>query len=342
VRTHVIFATPHVGNADAVPPQWEYENRIVRGIGDPVDEMTAPSESRRPWLKSPCLGSLKNNLTQLPSNLYAIWRIPVAEGRSAVCRTYLKILARLAFAGVFPRMSPRQERIGGVTMQALDYASFLSLYIEIVVRREYRFAFDSPSPLILDCGSNIGMSVLYFKTISPDCRIVAFEPDEIAFRALQHNVAANRWNHVEMHNAALCGEEGEIDFFSDPSQPGSLVMSTFEHRVSGASSKATVCRQVQSLRLSSFVNGPVDLVKMDIEGTELAVLEELAQTGKLQEIKQIVLEYHHHLHDQENRMARLLGLLEENGFGYQIHAPSARPFQQRAFQDILIYAYRPH
>jgi FkbM family methyltransferase len=304
--------------------------------------MEAPAESRRRWLKSPSLASFKNNLTQLPSNLYAIWGIPAGQRRGAVFRTYLKILTRLAFTGVFPRMVPCKERILGATMQVLDYASFLSLYIEIVVRREYQFAFDSPSPLILDCGSNIGMSLLYFKTMWPDCRIVAFEPDELAFRALQHNIAANRWNHVEMHNAALSGEEGEIDFFSDPAQPGSLVMSTFKQRVSGASSKPTACQKVQALRLSSFVNGPVDLVKMDIEGTELAVLEELAQAGKLPQIKEIVLEYHHHLNDRENRMARLLGLLEENGFGYQIHAPCTRPFPRRTFQDMLIYAYRPH
>ena len=304
--------------------------------------MAATAESRKRWLKFPAFGSFKNNLTQLPSNLYAILGIPPGQDRGAVCRTYLKILTRLAFAGVFPRMAPREERIRGATTRVLDYSSFLSLFIEIVVRREYDFAFDSPSPLILDCGSNIGMSLLYFKTMWPDCRIVAFEPDDLAFRALQHNAAANHWNHVEMHNAALCAEEGEIDFFSDPAQPGSLVMSTFQQRVSGASSKPTACRKVQALRLSSFVTGPVDLLKMDIEGTELAVLEELAQTGKLPEIKEIVLEYHHHLDERENRMARLLGLLEENGFGYQIHAPTARPFQRRTFQDMLIYAYRPH
>ncbi len=287
-------------------------------------------------------GSFKNNLTQIPSNLYAILRTPPGQGRGAVFRTYLKILTRLAFAGVFPGMVPRTERIRGATMQTLDYASFLNLFTEIVIRREYYFVFDSPSPLILDCGSNIGMSLLYFKTMWPDCRIVAFEPDELSFQALQQNAAANHWNHVEMHNAALCGEEGEIDFFSDPSQPGSLVMSTFQHRVSGASNKLTACRKVQALRLSSFVSGPVDLLKMDIEGAELAVLKELAQSGKLPQIKQIVLEYHHHLNGGENRMAHLFGLLEENGFGYQIHAPYARPFQQRTFQDMLIYAYRPY
>jgi FkbM family methyltransferase len=303
--------------------------------------MTTTADGPGRWFKLPSFAAFKNQLTQFPSNLYSILRIPDGQGRGAVCRTYLKALTRLGVSAVFPAISPRQERIREATMQVLDYASFVSLFIEIFVRREYHFVSDSRSPLILDCGSNIGMSLLYFKTIWPDSRIVAFEPDELAFRALQQNVAANRWNYVEMHNAALHSEDGEIDFFSNPALPGSLVMSTFRQRVSGATIRPIACRKVQALRLSSFVTGPVDLLKMDIEGTELAVLEELTLTGKLPQIKEIVLEYHHHLNDRENRMARVLGLLEENGFGYQIHAPGARPFQRRAFQDILIYAYRP-
>jgi FkbM family methyltransferase len=303
--------------------------------------MTATVEGPEHWFKVPSFTIFKNHLTQFPSNLYSILAIPAGQGRGTVCREYLKILSRLGVSGVFPTMSPSHERIHGATMQVLDYAVFVNVFIEIFVRREYHFVPDSPSPTILDCGSNIGMSLLYFKTIWPDCRIVAFEPDDLAFRALQHNAAANHWNHVEMYNAALHSEDGEIDFFSDPALPGSLIMSMFQQRVSGASRKPITCRKVQALRLSSFVTGPVDLLKMDIEGTELAVLEELAQTGTLPEIKEIVLEYHHHLETRENKMARLLGLLEENGFGYQIHAPIARPFRRRIFQDVLIYAYRP-
>jgi FkbM family methyltransferase len=289
----------------------------------------------------PSFANFKNNLTQLPSNLYSILHIPAGEGRTAVCRDYMRVLSRLCISELFPTTSPHQARICGAVMQVLDYAAFVSVFIEIFVRREYHFTPESPSPLILDCGSNIGMSLLYFKTMWPDCRIVAFEPDDRAFRALQENAAANSWNHVEMHNAALASEDGEIDFFSDPARPGSLVMSAFQQRVSGASNKPTSCRKVQALRLSSFVTEPIDLLKMDVEGTELAVLEELALTGKLPQIREIVLEYHHHLDERENRMARLLGILEENGFGYQVYAPFARPFERRSFQDMLVYAYRP-
>ena len=255
--------------------------------------------------------------------------------------TYLTILTRLAVSGFFPATEPRTACIRGAVVRVLDYASFLSLFMEIFIRREYHFTFDSSSPLILDCGSNIGVSVLYFKTTYPGSRVVAFEPDETAFRTLQQNVQANRWDLVELHHAALHNRDGEIDFFSDPSLPGSLVMSSRQQRVSGAEGKVTARQTVQSMRLSSFVTEPVDLLKMDIEGAELDVMEDLAQTGKLPLIKQIVLEYHHHLDAGENHMARLFALLEENGFGYQIHAPYTRPFGRRDFQDMLLYAYRP-
>ena len=303
--------------------------------------MTVPTRNRSSRFQLPSFGRFKNYLTQLPSNLYSILRIPAAEGRTAVFWAYLKNSARLAVSGVFPAIAPRAVRIRGATIRLLDYASFLGLFIEIFVRREYRFAFDSPSPLILDCGSNIGVSVAYFKTTFPGSRIIAFEPDELAFAILQENVKANHWEGIELHHAALDSRDGEIDFFFDPSIPGSVIMSTLEHRVRGAEGRVTARRTVRALRLSSFVTEPVDLVKMDIEGAELCVMEDLAQTGKLLMIKQIVLEYHHHLSAEENRLARLLALLEEHGFGYQIHAPCARPFRRRDFQDMLIYAYRP-
>jgi FkbM family methyltransferase len=44
---------------------------------------------------------------------------------------------------------------------------------------------------------------------------------------------------------------------------------------------------------SSYINGPVDFVKIDIEGSEGAVLNELH--GKLHNIGAITLEYHQNL-----------------------------------------------
>src|SRR5688500_10055596 len=48
---------------------------------------------------------------------------------------------------------------------------------EIFVREIYRFETDIRNPVIIDCGSNIGLSVLYFHKSYPGARILAFEPD---------------------------------------------------------------------------------------------------------------------------------------------------------------------
>lgn len=82
-----------------------------------------------------------------------------------------------------------------------------------------------PIPVIVDCGANIGFSVLYFKRLHPRARIVAFEANPRAFRLLKHNVSNNSLEQVEPLPVALSDQDGEIPFFIDL-EPGSLTPST--------------------------------------------------------------------------------------------------------------------
>lgn len=62
----------------------------------------------------------------------------------------------------------------------------------------------------------------------------------------------------------------------------------------------------RSTRLSSYINGTVDFVKLDIEGSEGAVLNEL--NGKLHNIGAITLEYHQNLGNlAERRLEKIIG-----------------------------------
>jgi hypothetical protein len=79
---------------------------------------------------------------------------------------------------------------------------------------------------------------------------------------------------------------------------------------------------------------------MDIEGAETEVLSELCAAGKLNLIKQAVVEYHHHIDKDADSLSTVLGMLETAGFGYQINAVLRRPFKAGWFQDVLIYAYQ--
>ncbi len=78
---------------------------------------------------------------------------------------------------------------------------------------------------------------------------------------------------------------------------------------------------------------------MDIEGAEISVLKELIKSNKLRYIKQLVIEYHHHIIEHDDFGSKILKLLEDVGFGYQIETSFLYPRQKVHFQDILIYAY---
>jgi FkbM family methyltransferase len=207
------------------------------------------------------------------------------------------------------------------------------LFREIFADGSYFFHADNDRPFILDCGSNIGMSVLFFKKIYPNARIVGFEPDPATFKKLTENVEQNHLHDVALHQCALSDKEGTIEFFH---KQGSLVMSTLKERIDGQQIV------VPARRLSTFITDSVDLLKMDIEGAEEVVLPELAASGKLGLIKQMHIEYHHHIVGDADRMSSILKLLEDAGFGYQLAAP-AKPGKSPApqsFQDIAIYCYR--
>jgi FkbM family methyltransferase len=218
------------------------------------------------------------------------------------------------------------------------------LFNEICVQGDYLFRADHDRPVIIDCGSNIGLSVLFFKRLYPNARIIAFEPDPETFEMLEKNVAANHLRDVTLHNCALSEQDGVLTLYR-PETAGSLRMSRAFERIGG---KATT---VASRRLPPFVTEPVDLLKMDIEGAEHAVLPDLAASGKLDLIRKIHLEYHHHIVGDVDCLAGILHFLEDHNFGYQFRTPSrwwpvagAHSFSrwpaQAAFQDLSIYCYK--
>src|SRR5690606_23212402 len=76
-----------------------------------------------------------------------------------------------------PRFVPTSTHLAGPRLELIDAASFLWTYAEIYERRLYEFRSTNPAPRIIDGGANIGLSVLFFKSLFPMARITCFEPD---------------------------------------------------------------------------------------------------------------------------------------------------------------------
>ncbi len=71
---------------------------------------------------------------------------------------------RLAFRyGGSPRYRARAVRFLRYRIRVPDCLSFLWQFKEIFAEESYYFRADTPTPVIYDCGANVGLSCLYFK-----------------------------------------------------------------------------------------------------------------------------------------------------------------------------------
>ena len=233
------------------------------------------------------------------------------------------------------RMRPTGETILGFRVNFFDYRVFTSLFKQMFITREYYFRSKADDPFIIDCGSNIGMSVLFFKWLYPESTIVAFEPDRATFNLLEKNVRGNNLKNVEIFNKAVSDSDGTIEFYSNPDNPGALTMSIYS-----TWNPEKIAYNVDTVKLSQYITKTVDFLKMDIEGAEVMVIGELAKNGKLRFIREMVMEYHHHMEPSRDLLGKMLATLEENGFGYQIQTALKPPFRKEQYQNLIIYAYQ--
>jgi FkbM family methyltransferase len=231
---------------------------------------------------------------------------------------------------------PGTARVLRYTVRHFGLGHVQFLFREIFVRNEYAFQATNDRPVIFDCGANIGMATLFFKWLYPGCEIHAFEPHPETFAVLSENVTRNQLTHVALHNVALVAKAGRFDLFTPAA--GSGMTST----LAGRSGGSPVLRlTVEGKPLSTYVGAKeIDFLKMDVEGAEEPVLRELASAGRLRNIKELAIEYHHNVEGGFGGCGSFLQLLHDYGYQYQLDVTWGNPESVATFQDILIRACR--
>lgn len=198
-------------------------------------------------------------------------------------------------------------RLFGFKVSANCPQTLLQLVKEIFLEQVYLFHSDNPAPRIIDWGANMGISVLYFKSLFPEAHIIAIEPNPNAFGYLEKNIAQNSLSHVESVEACLSDGLGMEKFYL--AQTGSIINGSIYPE-----SEKSYMKEVASVRLSDYLEeGEFDLVKIDVEGAERQVLRDLKQSGLMKKSRQYLLEYHN-FPGLEDIQQELLETFEQNGF----------------------------
>lgn len=167
---------------------------------------------------------------------------------------------------------------------------FEALWKEIFVNEDYKIDLDKPDPYVLDVGAHIGTATIYFKTLYPKAEILAFEPNPNTAKLLRSNIEANNLKDVAVIEAAVWKKEGKIPLYIDTvnENPWTWGDSLVENIWSSKTPPTPI--KVKSVRLSSYLGRPIDLLKLDIEGVEEEVVRECSD--KLSVVKNLILEYH--------------------------------------------------
>lgn len=235
-------------------------------------------------------------------------RVPVIAKASVI-----ELLGEVQYSAVsqLDRYTAGELEFQGYTLRFTDNGALFGMLDEIFVRENYKFECATQSPTIIDCGANIGLSVLYFKSQYPDAVIHAFEPDPGAYEKLVANIKANGFKDVFAHQAAVWIEDGELVFETDGSWGG--------HIGDNASSVGVT---VKAHKLDGLLDKHVDFLKMDIEGAESDVIMH-AKELIAKNVDKLFFEWHS-LTGQHQRLGEILAYFEKHGFRYHIKEASVK------------------
>jgi FkbM family methyltransferase len=191
-----------------------------------------------------------------------------------VCRRYL--LGR----GTYPTSIAVRTPLGRTAIRVHSFHDLLTVN-EIFARRDY------PAPrdigVVVDIGSNVGISALYFLTRNRSSRVFLFEPLPRNINALKANLEGYEARYVLDETAVGTGN-GMVEFgWEDTGRYGGVGRAA-EHRLD------VRCRDINDILRDILAEvDRIDILKMDVEGSEEELLRH-ASLGHLRRIRAIYAE----------------------------------------------------
>jgi len=176
----------------------------------------------------------------------------------------------------------------GIDRIILEHFYHDSFYIEIKNTLQ-----NAGIKTIVDIGASSGLSALYFLQIPSVEKIHCFEPDPINYEMLLCNLK-DKIGFIEPHNVGIYYGLSEAKAFGigDENPLGYTVEDIWkEHPLGDCFPREYPNKVFKLIELESIVNFPVDLIKLDCEGSEYNIIE---NSKILYEARFLMLAFHNH------------------------------------------------
>lgn len=168
-----------------------------------------------------------------------------------------------------------------------------------------------PGMTVLDIGANIGYyALMELQLIGPTGTLVTVEPSPANVELLRYNLALNGHDKVEVHQTAVSDRSGQREFFLSAMSN----LNTFHDTGTGRLHLSGETVKVETVTVPQLmVDRPPDLIRMDVEGHEVEVINGLLPAVAAGEMAPMIL-FETHLsrygadHDMESVLLRAFDL----------------------------------
>ena len=160
--------------------------------------------------------------------------------------------------------------------------------------------------IFIDGGARIGESIEILLDKRDDlkgCDVYMFECNDAHYQTLYEIQKNNKNYNFIVRTEALWNQDGESDFFISIDQWGDLgctLDSSKREKLDISNPK-----KVKTIKFSDFVNqfdnDDYIVIKLDIEGAEYNVVEDLIETGVINKVNELFIEWHDHFFNKSSQ-----------------------------------------
>ena len=180
-----------------------------------------------------------------------------------------------------------------------------------------------PGMSVLDIGANIGYyTLMILRLIGSNGTLIAVEPSPSNVSLLKRNLSLNGHSDIEVHQKAVSDSSGVRDFFlSEMSN-----LNTFHNTGTGTKHLSGTTIAVEMETVGQIAAGRrIDLIRMDVEGHEIEVINGLIPAIKNKEMAPtIIFETHLSRYDDGHDMEAPLRQLFLLGYHLAVVSSSSK------------------